>query len=136
MGKRNTGRKLAMQALYQAEIREDSMAEILEDSLEQSEYMPETKDWAISLAKQTWAHRDTLDPIITRLAIGWEFSRINPIDKSLLRMAFYEMIFMKTDPGIVLNEAIEIAKKYSTDDSPKFLNGILGKYVETECSQD
>ena len=133
MGKRSTGRKLAMQALYQAELRQQDITDILADSLEPSHYLPETKTWAISLATQTWAAREILDPIISRLAIGWEFDRINPIDKSLLRMAFYEMIYMKTDPGIVLNEVIEIAKKYSTDDSPKFLNGILGKYVETEC---
>ena len=133
MGKRSTGRKLAMQALYQSELRQQSMDFILADTLEVSGYLPETRDWAIQLAKETWAYRCELDAVIVHYAIGWDLDRMNPIDKSLLRMALYEMRYLKTDPGIVLNEVIEIAKKYSTDDSPKFLNGILGKYVEELC---
>jgi transcription termination factor NusB len=57
MGKRSTGRKLAMQALYQAEIRQEPIKKVLEDSLEESSYLPETKDWAIALATQTWNHK-------------------------------------------------------------------------------
>ena len=135
MGKRSTGRKLAMQALYQAEIRQQSIEEVLADSLLESDYQPETKEWAITLATQTWHNREKIDPLIVKYAIDWEISRINPIDKSLLRMAFHEILEMKTDPAIVLDEIIEIAKKYSTEESPKFLNGILGSYVETQCSQ-
>ena len=136
MGKRSTGRKLAMKALYQADLQRVNIEKINQEYLINSKYIPETRDWAISLSVGTWSKKESLDTLISQYAVKWSIDRINPIDKNILRMAFYELTESTTPPQIVLNEAIEIAKKYSTDDSPKFINGILGKYVETLCSQD
>lgn len=131
MGKRNTGRKLAMQILYQATLRkEDDISEIIDGYLGASNYEKETVTWATELATDTWTKKSEIDPIIMKRAIGWDFDRINPIDKSILRIALYEIIELKTDKRIVINEAVEMAKKYSTDESPKFINGILGKFVQ------
>ena len=131
MGKRRTGRKLAMQILYQSEVQELPASELAEAYLDSNPFHPETRQWAIELAENAWEKRESADALIKKLSIDWDFSRISPIDKSLLRLAFYELCFTQTPLNIVLDEAIELAKKYSTDDSPKFINGILGKYVET-----
>lgn len=130
MGRRNTGRKLAMQVMYQAELRDDEIDSVISDYLKSSSYMKETLDWAIELSTSAWGQKSELDLIITDLSVGWSIDRINPIDKNLLRIALYEINYSDIDAKIILNEVIEIAKKYSTDDSPKFINGILGTYVE------
>lgn len=131
MGKRRTGRKLAMQILYQTELQNLEVESIAEHYLDSNPFHPETRQWAMQLALYAWEKRDASDALIKQYSIDWDFSRISPIDKSLLRLAFYELCFTNTPASVVLDEAIELAKKYSTDDSPKFINGILGKYVET-----
>lgn len=136
MGKRSTGRKLAMKALYQADLQHVDITEISQSYLVDDRYLKETQEWAIDLAQGTWRELETIDQLISKYAVGWSIERINPIDRNILRMAFYELLETETPPQIILNEAIEIAKKYSTDDSPKFINGILGNYVEKKCSQD
>lgn len=132
MGKRNTGRKLAMQILYQAEVRACDVANVLDHFWEVHEFEADTTQWANELATKAWNHRSKSDPLIKKLAIGWDFDRINPIDKAVLRIAFYELDKEKLAANIVINEAVEMCKKYSTDDSPRFINGILGQYVK-EC---
>jgi transcription antitermination protein NusB len=136
MGSRSTGRKLAMQALYQADLRNEDIENIVEDFLIASEYADQTKNWAIELVRPIWENLEELDKIIQKYAIGWKLERINHIDRNILRIAFHELSTMKTDIGIVINEAVELAKKYSTDESPKFINGILGNYVDKECLQE
>ena len=133
MGKRSTSRKLAMKTLYQASVSGD--IEIVVDRfLRGSEYLLETKNWAIELAQKTWSKKAELNEIIKRYAIGWVIDRINPIDKSILQLAFYEIKYTETPPQVIINEALEISKKYSTEDSPKFINGILGNYINKEKS--
>lgn len=133
MGKRSTGRKLAMQVLYQSELRNSSPDQLLPSFWEVHHFETETKTWAETLAVNTWKFHQELDELIQKFAIGWDLSRINPIDKSVLRMALYEIIHDGVDASIVINEAVEICKKYASDDSPRFVNGILGQYVK-QCS--
>ena len=136
MGRRRTGRKLAMQVLYQVDMQDGNLDYILDHYIELGDFHEDTKDLALELSRSAWRYVGKSDEKIKKYAIGWEFSRINPVDKALLRLGFYELIGAKTPPSIVIDEIVELAKKYSTDDSPKFINGILGAYVEKECSQD
>ena len=122
-----------MQAMYQADIRNEPIDSIIDHFLTETTYFSSTKDWAIHLAKTAWEKREELDIIIEKYAIGWDLERINTIDKNLLRLALYELKYTATPLNVVLNEVIEISKKYSTDDSPKFINGILGNFVKQEC---
>jgi N utilization substance protein B len=124
-----------MQVLYQVDIQGGNLDYILDHYIELGQFHPETKDWATDLVTAAWEHVEASDAKIQEYSIGWDFNRINPVDKALLRLAFYELIVAKTHPSIIIDEVLELAKKYSTDDSPKFLNGILGKYVDKECSQ-
>lgn len=135
MGKRHTGRKIAVQALYQTELRKQSVGEFSDKFLKSIALTDETKEWANLLIHGTWDHLLECDDLIKKYAVGWEFGRINSLDKSILRVAFYELLHSDTPPMIVIDEAIEIAKKYSTEESPKFINGILGQYIK-ECSPD
>ena len=134
MGKRSTGRKLAMQILYQADIRATEVDKVVSYFWEVHKFESDTIEWANDLSMKTWIHRDKIDPIIEKMAIGWDFDRLNPIDKAILRLAFYELIYEDISPSIIINEAVEICKKYSSEDSPRFVNGILGHYVK-QCSQ-
>jgi N utilization substance protein B len=130
MSKRHTGRKLAMLVLYQADIQGTDVSEVLSSFLDPTAYIEETKNWVHTLAFGVETHQDELDALITRYAIGWELSRIAPVDRNILRIAFYELLYEKGHPRVVINEALEVAKKYATDDSPKFINGILGMYIK------
>ena len=124
MGKRNTGRKLAMQALYQAETRQVEVSTILESFLSESSQVEDTQNWARNLVTQSSQFQRDADELISKYAIDWDISRINLVDKSILRVAFYELLNTDTPVNIVINEAIEIAREFSTDESPKFINGI------------
>ena len=130
MGKRSTGRKLGMQALYQAELRKEDVNNFIEAFLEDAESLDETKDFAKELAQGAWKNKTEIDKVIKKYAIDWDLDRITIIDKSLLRMAFYELIYVKVPARIVVNEMVELAKKFCEDESPKFLNGIVGKFIQ------
>jgi len=130
MGKRKTGRKLAMQALYQATIQKVDVAEIIDEFIDPKKYSDETREWATELATKTWGVLTEVDGLIEKYAIDWDLSRITPIDRNLLRMGLYELKYTDTVPSIIINEIIEISKRYSTDQSAKFINGILGNFVK------
>jgi len=135
MGKRATGRKLAMQMLYQSDIRQVAVSSFLKAYLDNTPYAESTKEWASELALKAYEFHAEADLLIQKYAIDWDLDRLTPVDKSILRIAIYELKHTDTPISIVLNEAIEISKRYSTDESPKFINGILGTFVKEECSQ-
>ena len=134
MGKRSTGRKLAMQAIYQCQVRSGSMQEVVDDFIAEADVPEETKQWAAQLSLGVWDKRLELDRLIEKYSEHWELFRITGVDLSVLRMALYELRYSDIAPSIAINEAIEIVKKYSTDDSSKFVNGILGNYVKEESN--
>jgi N utilization substance protein B len=135
MSKRSNSRKLAMRMLYQLGIRTTDLADVFE-SLEKDQYQEETVNLAYHLAKITHDNLLSIDPIIEEYSIDWELSRLSQVDKAILRLGLGEILYYDTPHQVVLNEMIELSKEYSTDESPKFINGILGKYVKEQCSQD
>jgi N utilization substance protein B len=133
MGSRHTGRKLAMQLLFQADIQNaDDISGIITDYLTLGKYHEDTKKWAIKLANGVWDNKETNDKIISNYLKDWDISRVNRIDLNLLRIAIFEIDELKNPPTVVINEAIELAKKYGTDESAKFINGILGTYIKDQ----
>lgn len=132
MGKRSTSRRLAMQALYQMEVGKYPLDEVLEMTFAEEEFIPETRDFTARLTKGTLSELVKIDKLIEANAKEWTFDRINEVDKSILRLAIYELKFDKENPpSVVINEALELAKKYSTPQSSKFINGILGTIIKT-----
>lgn len=118
-----------MQALYQADLAGVPIETALQNLSESEKFIPETTDFAAVLAKAAWDAREDLDKTITSLAIDWPLDRIGKVDRSVLRLALQELNMKETPHSVVINEAVELAKKYSGQESAKFINGILGTYV-------
>lgn len=135
MSKRSNSRKLAMRVMYQFDIRNSELNDIFSD-LETDSYAPETIQWAEHLTDLTKENLTEIDSIIHNYSIDWEMERINHIDKALLRIGIGEINYTDTPYQVVINEIIELSKTYSTEDSSKFINGILGKFIKDTCSQD
>ncbi|KPJ69577.1 hypothetical protein AMJ44_03415 [candidate division WOR-1 bacterium DG_54_3] len=129
MGKRSTSRRLAMQAIYQADLAGIEIEAALRNISESEKFIPETLDFASFLAKATWDARGGIDKIIEQLAIDWPLDRMGKVDRSILRLAIQELKIGETPASVIINEAIELAKKYSGEEAAKFINGILGAYV-------
>jgi len=129
MGKRSTARRLAMQALFQADLAKIEVEAALKNISEAENFIPETLDFAGRLARAAWGERERLDMIIKDLAIDWPLDRIGKVDRSILRLALQELNMGETPASVVINEAVELAKKYAGEDAAKFINGILGTYV-------
>ncbi len=90
----------------------------------------DVKEYILKIAHRFKVNSEAIDDLIKKYAIGWEFDRIFKIDKNILRIAMTELLFIKDAPHkVVIDEALELAKKYSTDDSSSFINGILAKIV-------
>ncbi|MBU0573344.1 MAG: transcription antitermination factor NusB [Candidatus Margulisbacteria bacterium] len=130
MGKRSTSRRVAMQAIYQADMAGISIDEALNNIFDQEQFIDETREFALDLATAALGRKDEIDAIIAKYSKNWPLERMNKVDKSILRLAIYEIISGEMAPSIVINEALELAKKYSANESAKFINGILGAFVK------
>lgn len=129
MGKRSTSRRIAMQAIYQAEIAHEPIEVTFNNIIEAEKFIPDTIDFAKLLALATWKEKDKIDQIIQELAIDWPLDRIGKVDHSILRLALQELKMKETPTSVVINEAVELAKKYSGAEAAKFINGVLGTFV-------
>lgn len=125
MSTRRKSREIALQALYQAEM---SGAEPTDLSLlkENFEVAKKGIPYAQILVNGIVEQREKIDAVIRQYAKNWRVDRMSVIDRNLLRIGIYELLFQEDVPHtVVINESIEIAKKYGTDDSSSFINGIL-----------
>lgn len=131
MGRQSSVRKLAMQLLYQYDLRTDaSRSDINELYLTQSRSEPETQSMASKLALRVWDKVSDIDVVISEFSTDWSIDRLTLIDKSILRLAVYELKFTELPKAVVLNEAVTLANQFSSDESPKFINGVLGGYLD------
>lgn len=118
-----------MQVLYQADLAGSDPETALKNISDNEKFIPETVEFATQLANAAWDEREELDKTISSLAIDWPIDRIGKVDRSVLRLALHELRRKETPPAVVINEAIELAKKYSSQEAAKFINGILGAYL-------
>jgi N utilization substance protein B len=126
MGKRRKARELALQALYAFEISGDDVSVILDEMPGHEDVTESVFQFAASLSHQTVRHLRQIDDVISRKVQRWELSRIAVVDKTILRLAICELLYFPDIPQKVsINEAIELAKIYSTRESGRFVNGIL-----------
>ena len=130
MGKRTTSRRLAMQAIYQSELSNTSIDEALTNLFGEEELAEDTREFTKKLAEGVLGKKEDLDSKIKEFSKNWEIGRISMINKAILMLALYELIYEKDTPkAVVINEALELAKRYSDPESAKFINGILGSAV-------
>ncbi|MBI5819238.1 MAG: transcription antitermination factor NusB [Verrucomicrobia bacterium] len=136
MGSRRQAREAAVQILYFRDINpHEELASALHSFWEGQSYDAETQTFAEALARGTLEKRPEIDEQIKKVTENWELDRIAAVDRNILRLAIYEMIFRDDVPPVVsINEAIEIAKKFSTKESGKFVNGILDR-IRKELSR-
>jgi N utilization substance protein B len=127
---RRRGREEAFKLLFQADQGVGEWDEVLSVEEQATELPAATWAFARDLAAGAWRRRPELDPLIDRLAHGWSLDRMAAADRSILRLAVHELLDRDDIPvGVSINEAVELAKIYGTDDSPRFINGILGALV-------
>ena len=139
MGKRRSGRELAFRLLFQIDVGGGAPDEVFENARVASEASLEVWAFATALARGAWENRASIDFLIKKYAAGWTLERMANADRNLLRLAIYEITHRDDiPPNVSINEAIELAKTYSTAESAKFINGILGavmrEHDETQTS--
>jgi N utilization substance protein B len=124
---RRKARKRALDFLYEADIRSASAIELL-GSREASELSE--RDYVMELLVGVETNKVKIDEVITTYAQGWDMDRMPAIDRNILRIALFEILFKSDlDDQIAASEAVEIATELSTDDSAKYINGVLGRII-------
>jgi len=122
-----------MLALYQADVLGKEFRQDAREWLGNTGRDSELLDFAFVLFDRTLAHLNEIDPLIEQAAQNWQLKRMAAVDRAVLRMAVAELLFHKdTPPKVVINEAVELAKRYSTAASGSFVNGILDKIHKDE----
>lgn len=127
---RTLARSQALQILFQAEVRGESVGDVLAGDFTLSK--GPLADYAIQIARGVDANRERIDSALRAVSANWSLERMPGADRNLLRAAVYELYFQVADTldaAVVINEAVEIAKAYGTDDSAGFVNGVLGRIV-------
>ena len=138
---RRQAREAALQALFQLDLNhgeDEEQRELyetmaLDTAFGECEKLPEhDRDYAREVVLGTRERLEDIDRLIALASHGWKVERMAVVDRNIVRMAAFEMKFGKEEinPNIVINEAVELAKKYGTDDSGRFVNGILGAIVK------
>lgn len=147
---RNTAREIAAHLSYELSFTDKTVEELLNERLTAEAFAqlaeedplyaeaPNAKQTAYitRLVKGVDEHAAELDGYIAKYAKGWRFARIPLVASAIMRVAMYEILYMEDIPnGAAINEAVEIAKKYETPETVKFINGILGSFVREEITQ-
>ncbi|MEI6249680.1 MAG: transcription antitermination factor NusB [Actinomycetes bacterium] len=126
MAARSKARKRALDVLYESDIRSGDAREILVSRTEQAD--PPVGEYAAVLVEGVLANRSRIDEVIETYAQGWEIGRMPAVDRNILRIALFEILFQsEIDTAVAIDEAVELAKALSTDDSPSYINGLLGR---------
>ena len=128
MAARSKARKRAVDVLFEATLRGTDPVETLAQRLAQAD--PPVPDYAVALVEGVVAHHARIDELIASHAVGWTLDRMPPVDLTILQVATYELLWRDDVPDpVVIDEAVELAKNLSTDESPAFVNGLLSRLL-------
>lgn len=139
MGKRRRGRETALKLLYALDITQEPVGELLQASWLDTVVPEAVREFSVALVVGVMTHRDEIDTLVQEWSMNWSLERIGIIERNILRFAIYELLFL-TDipPNVTINEAVEVAKRYGTDEAPSFINGILDRIkqeIETRAGE-
>lgn len=124
---RKLARESAMKLLFQMGINDDFTSESIDIFVSNNEFSNDEREYIVDTINKVVENLVTIDSKIEKYALGWKINRIPKVDLSILRIAIYEILFRSDIPvEVSINEAIDISKKYSTNESSKFINGLLG----------
>lgn len=133
MGVRRRGRELALQMLYQHELSGASLEEMTARFEDLEQAPPAVREFAVSLVRGVIAHRLDIDRFVAEQAEHWRLERMAAVDRNILRLAIYELLFHPdTPPAVVIDEAVELAKRYGSEQSGPFVNGVLDGFVHRQ----
>ena len=118
MSTRSKARKEALDHLFEADLRK---LEINVDNL------GELREYALEILNGVKSNKSRIDELIRSYIQGWDFDRIPSVDRNILRLAIWELLWSQTPESVVIDEALKLASELSTEDSPKFIHGVLGK---------
>lgn len=131
MGNRRKARECGLQILYQIDFTGRKLTEVATMFWTDHPEAEEVTTYCQSLLEGTLRNLPEIDVIIEEASTNWKMSRMAAVDRNLLRQATYELIYQTDIPAsVIINEAIEISKKYGTEESPSFINGILDKIAK------
>jgi len=132
MPARRKARKRALDVLYEADLRSAPILSILESAVARIEPpRPQHLDYTVRLVEGVAAQLDRIAELIGSYAEGWTLERMPPVDRNLARIAVYELLYADDiDDPVAISEAMELARQLSTEDSPRFLNGVLGRIAD------
>jgi len=126
MGHRRKARESALQILFQLEFSTNNYEEVIEEYWKEKKASAKTKNYANWLVRGVISSKKEIDNIIEECSKNWRLSRMATVDRNIIRIATFELFSEQDIPSpVIINEAIEIAKKYGTEDSGQFVNGIL-----------
>jgi len=129
MPARSKARKRALDILFEAEIRGEPVLALLDERAEQAS--PPVAAYAADLVRGIQLHRDSIDKLLGEYAEGWTLERMPAVDRNILRIGAYELLWNSGVPdGVAISEAVLLARQLSTDSSPGFVNGLLARLLE------
>jgi N utilization substance protein B len=130
MGVRRRGRELALQMLYQREIAGGSADDVIAASGDLQQVPEGAREFAVALVRGVLEHGDAIDGHLKGQADNWRVARMAAVDRNILRLALFELIYQPATPAaVVIDEAIELAKRFGSERSSQFVNGILDGFL-------
>jgi len=127
---RRQAREAALGVLFQMDLGKLSLDDALA-AVRNPDWPPDDWTLVVQLARGTREHLGAIDAVIVSIAEHWTLERMATVDRNILRMAIFELQMTGTPVGVVINEAVELAKRYSTEESGRFVNGMLGKVARS-----
>lgn len=135
MAARSKARKRAVDLIYEADLRGADPVSTLAERVALAD--PPISDYTIELIEGISEHRAAIDQLLSEYSEGWTLDRMPGVDRAVLRVGLYELLWASDVPdAVAIDEAVELAKLLSTDDSPKFVNGILGRVLRDQLPAD
>jgi N utilization substance protein B len=125
---RSKARKRAVDLLYEGDLRSVDPADVLRER--QAAADPPVNEYTVGVVEGIGSQRARIDEILTQYSEGWTIERMPPLDRAILRLGVYELLWREDVPAaVVIDEAVELAKTLSTDESPRFVNGVLARVL-------
>ena len=141
MATRNKARRRAVEILYEADLRSVSPSTVLADRIARVQQLtpqdsdPRLGEYAIELVEGVAKHQERIDSLIATYSVGWPLDRMPAVDRNVLRLGVYELLWQDDVPDVVaIDEAVGLAQQLSTDESPQFVNGLLNRIMELKPS--
>jgi N utilization substance protein B len=128
---RSKARKRALDILYEADVRRVDALQTLAERVALAE--PPVHDYTVELVEGVQANRERIDEVLAQYAEGWTVARMPDVDRAILRLGVYELLWRTDVPdAVAIDEAVELAKTLSTDESPRFVNGVLARVLRDQ----